>query len=253
MNCKHYRKSIEQAALDSLEASKQAKLNEHLAGCNACRKLLESEQRLVEVVDQGLAASVAGVPSPGFSARLRMRLAAESELAGPRAEWIRSGWILAPVAGLVALAALLTVIWPASRHRMQPQASRPIARAVSPTMPASTPGLPLAASGNGGALPASSPALHHRSHAAPQPQRARRRRQVKDEDQAPHFQVLVEPGQWREIVAAYRLAQSGHVEASALAQASDQAEQPEEMKPIEITPVAIAEIYPSKSNEPAGR
>jgi hypothetical protein len=250
MNCIRYRKWIKQAVLKSLDALQQAKLNGHLAECDACRELHDTERRLVEVIDLGLLTNVARVPSPDFAARVRMRLAAEGEWARPREEWFRSRWILAPVAGLVALATLLAVAWPASRHRRPRETVRQMARAHAATMPASMREIPSIATEKASAPLASNSKQERSLHMTAMPKRARTHRPARLKDHAPQFQVLVEPGQWREIVGAYRLAQSGHVDAGALAQASEQDEQLSEMKPIEIKPVVVAELFPEKPTEP---
>ena len=72
------------------------------------------------------------------------------------------------------------------------------------------------------------------------------------EDDAPRFQVMVEPGQGRAILAAYRSAQSARASVDALAQTSDTNERPDKIKPIEINPVVVAELYPEEHTRPEG-
>lgn len=254
MSCERYREWIKRSLLDSLDASRQTRLDEHPAECGACCKLLEAESRLLNAINSGLEASVTGLPSPDFFAVLSTRLAAESERARPRPEWVRISWLAAPIAALAVLATLFLAIRPGSNRRAHTHA-RPTAHATGSTGstgPAPIPGFSSVAAHNGGALLASDPAQKHAAHLAARLGRTGIRRSLRRKDQAPALRVLVEPGQWREIVAAYRLAQSGHIDTSSVAKASE-ADQPEEMKPIEIMPVAIAELYPEKPNDHAGR
>jgi hypothetical protein len=72
-------------------------------------------------------------------------------------------------------------------------------------------------------------------------------------DQAPHLEVLVEPGQWSAIVAAYRAAQSGRVDAESLADKPAQDEPPISLKPVEIAPVTVAELYPESKTQTTER
>jgi hypothetical protein len=253
MNCTRYRKWVKRAALSSLGASRQAKLDAHLSECAECRGLLGTEQRLAEAINLGLTASVSGLPSQDFTARIRIRLAEESERAQPRLAWVRSVWIPASVAAVVALATFLAMIRPALRQRKQSQTVRQTTRVSAPGTPSPTIDLPSVATGNTGALLDSGPARARMRSAIATPERARTRHSARAEDNAPQFQVMVEPGLWNAIVVAYRAAQSAHVDTHALAQTSDQEEQPVEMKPIEIKPVAIAELYPYTPAVPGGR
>ena len=262
MNCTRCRKWVKRAALSSLGASRQAKLDAHLAECDGCRDSLESERRLLGAIGSGLAASVAGLPSSEFATRLRVRLAAEAPGAGEApgdeparlpAEWLRSPWIAASLAGLVALATLLAVTWLGHRRPAQPQLPRQIAQAAAPGKSGTNVSLPLATSDKAGVSAVTNPAREDALHVSPRPERARTHRSAPVEVQAPQFQVMVEPGQWHAILAAYRAAQSTGVDTNALAQISNQEEQPVKMKPIEIDPVVIAELYPDKSTVPAGR
>jgi len=251
MNCERYRKWVRAAALESPDGSRQAALHAHLAECAGCRESLQVERRLFAAIDRGLGASVMGQPSLDFLARVRLRLAAESAVTSARLPWFRSGWMTLPVAGLIALAMLAAITSLATRHRLRPEPLRQTARVGSPSAPAMA-----VAPTAGGAGPdvrlVASGAAHKQFPVAPRPQRARTDRSAGVGDGAPRFQVIAEPGQWREIVAAYQLAQSGHVDVTSLAQMSD-GKQPEEIKPIQIKPVAIAELYPEKSTDHAGR
>jgi hypothetical protein len=253
VGCDRYRKWIRAEALNSLGPSQQATFRAHLAQCAGCRESLEIEKRLLGAINRGIEASVTGEPSPDFLARLESRLAAESELVRPRAAWLRTGWIVAPVAGLVGFATLLAVIQPGWRHRTQPRGLKQTARAAGPNTQAPMAGLTGLATEGRSAPFASHPLGRHRSQVVPSLQLARTQRRERHDDRESQLQVLVEPGQWRNIIAAYRLAQSGSVDASSLAQTSAKDEPADKMEPIEVDPVVVAELYPEKSTGAAGR
>jgi hypothetical protein len=253
MNCEPYGEWIREAALGALEVPHEAQLKAHLAECQECRESFAAEQRLLAAIEQGLAATPSGKPSPEFAARVRMRLAAGGQSMRPEGRWRPGFWIPASVVGLAALAALILAIWPGWHARTAPPPANKVARGTAPGTPASMAGLSLVGTAKASAPFISSPAWEHASHIAARPERARKRGPARPEDQPPQFQVLVEPGQWRAIVAAYRAAQSGRVVAESLAEKTAQDQQPISLKPVEITPVTIAELYPVKPTEPAER
>ena len=252
MNCTRYRKLVKRAALGSLEASRQARLDTHLAECAGCRGLLDGEWLLAKTIEMGLAASVSGLPSPDFTARVRVRLAEDSQRARPRSAWVRTGWFPISVAGIVALATLLAVIWPALRQQKQPQPVKQTARVSAPDTSARVVSRPSVKTDNGGAMVASGAAHARTRRAIATPERARIHESNGIEDDAPQFQVIVEPGQSRVILAAYRAAQSARVGVDALAQTSDADEQPQRIKPIEVNPVVVAELNSEESAKPTG-
>ncbi|HXJ93283.1 MAG TPA: hypothetical protein VMT20_10435 [Terriglobia bacterium] len=252
MNCTRYQKWIKRAALDSLGASRQAKLDAHVADCAQCRGLLGTERQLAETINLALTASVSALPLPGFAERIRIRLAEESERARLRPSWIHTGWIPISAAGIVALATLLAVMWPAFRQRIQPQPSKQTVRTFAPNTSAPAASLPPPATHRAGTVVASVAAHGHMRSTTARAERAKANRSTRIEDDPPQFQVMVEPGQGRAILAAYRAAQSARVGVDELAQASDADEQPEKIKPIEVNPLVVAELYPEEPNKPAG-
>jgi hypothetical protein len=252
MNCTRYRRWVKRAALSSLGASRQARLDAHLSECAECRGLLGTERRLAEAINLGLTASVSGSPSPDFTARIRIRLAEESERAQPRLAWVCSGWTPGSVAGVVVLATFLAVIWPVLRQRKQPQPVRQTARMSAPGTPAPVASLPSSVTNSAGAVGVFGAAHARIRSTTARHEPARTHDSARAEDNPPQFQVMVEPGQWNAIAVAYRAAQSAHVGVDALAQTSDGDEQLEKIKPIEINPVVVAELYPRQSAEPAG-
>lgn len=253
MTCQRYQKWVERAALSLLGASRQAKLDAHLSECPECRGLLGTEQRLANAINLGLTASVSGLPSPDFTARVRIRLAEESGRAQPRLAWVRSGWIRVSVAGVVVLAAFLAVIWPVLRQRKQPQPVKQTAHMSASGTAAPVASLTSAVTDSAGAIGVFGAAQARIRSTTSRHEAVRTHDSARAEDNPPQFQVMVEPGQWNAIVLAYRAAQLAHLDTHALAQTSDQEEQPVEMKPIEIKPVAIAELYPYTPAVPGGR
>ncbi|HEY6290090.1 MAG TPA: zf-HC2 domain-containing protein [Terriglobia bacterium] len=253
MNCEPYRKWIKAAVLGGLDASHRAQLEAHLTGCPCCRTSFEAEQRLLAAIDQGLAASLEERPSPEFAARVRMRLAEEGQRMRAETGWPAGFWIPASVVGLAALAALILAIGSGWHARTAPQPAKQMARATAPGRPASMAGLPSVGTEKASPTFASSPTQEHGSHIAGRPGRARKRGPDRLEDQPPQFQILVEPGQWRAIVAAYRAAQSGRADNDSLTHQPFADEQPVEVKPVEIEPIVVAELYPAKPPEALGR
>ena len=69
MGCAKYKDWLSDAALGALDPKREAELRAHVAGCEACRAALESEQALFAAMDAGLESSVASEPSPAFVAR----------------------------------------------------------------------------------------------------------------------------------------------------------------------------------------
>jgi hypothetical protein len=252
MNCTRYRRWVKRSELNSLGAPRQAKLDAHLARCDGCRELLDRERQLAETINLALTASVAAAPSADFAARVRVRLAEESKRARPQLAWVHRGWIPVSFAGIVALAMFLAVVWPAWRHWKQRQPVKQVARRSAPTTPAPVASLSPAATGYGAAVVASGAAHARVRSATARFERAETNRSTRTEDDVPQFQVMLEPGQSRAILAAYRAAQTAHVDADALAQTSDGDEQLEKIKPIEIIPVVVAELYPEEPTKPAG-
>ncbi len=248
MNCQLYREWIEDAALGapvgSMDASRRAQLDEHLAACPQCRRAFEAAQKLYTAIDYGIAASVEGMPSGEFAARVRMRLAAESERAQLR-WWRRSIWI--PALAGAALALLLLTVWIARRppeHRLQPPKQQ-TAQTVSPS-----PEGP--AGGQGPGAGGQRPGIRsQRSEARVRGAEARSSRghgRPAAPDSPPQLQVQVQPGQWAAVRSLYRAGQDGSLKG--VTEPSATAEEPLQVKPMEVAPLVIAEIQDPKPVEP---
>jgi len=245
MNCQPWREWIAEAALGSLDSSCRPKLDRHLAACAHCRRAFEAEQKLLAAVDDGLRASLTGTPSSEFVPRVRMRIAQESETA--RAWWLMPLGRIRVTAAVAALAALVLAV--GLLHRASPPAKASASRIAGPAV--SSVALNEVA---GVATPAGSALTPARpADSAHDSARRMRRRQRAADDQAPQCEVLVEPGQWRAIVAAYRAAQSERVDADLTPDRALASEKPVEVTPIEIDPIAVAELYPAGPPQSPGR
>jgi len=246
MKCQRYHEWIPKAALGSLDSSRRAELDAHLEACAPCRLAFEAERRLLAAIDEGVAVALAGTPSPDFAAGVRMRIAQESEPA--RRWWRRPVGRIRTAAALAALAALALAVGLVRRASQPP---KPFASVIAEraSMPSAAPNEVARVAPSAG----SASALARRAGSAQDSARRRRRSQAAADDGAPQFQVLVEPGQWRAIVAAYREAQSGRADSDSPARQPFADEQPVELKPVEIDAIAIAELYPAIPFKSPGR
>lgn len=258
MNCQG--KWIREAALGTLDASRLALFSAHLAACVTCRQAFEAEQRLLAAIDQGIMTRVQGAPSANFAAGVRARLSCLGARAScppltgslerqgrPRSQawWQPAFWSPA----LAALIVVLLTLWFVRRtpHPRAPER----ARSTAPITPTQKPQLPEQMAGVIRPKAGSPMARRVRPKIALAHRTAEARSGASD--QAPHLEVLVEPGQWPAIVAAYRAAQSGRVDAESLADKTAQDEPPISLKPVEIPPVTVAELYPERQTKTSER
>jgi hypothetical protein len=112
MGCERHEEELIALAFGALDAPREKELRAHLEVCVSCRAAFDEQQRLVDAIDQGVAASVSASPAPDFLARVRQRIAAEP---APRASWwqiARPAWV--PIAA-GALATVAVVVWFAQR------------------------------------------------------------------------------------------------------------------------------------------
>ena len=249
MNCQDYQRWIEDAALgtidsasaDSNEGSRRAQLDAHLAACPECRRAFEAAQKLYASIDQGVAARVEGMPSADFAARVRMRLAEESQRAQVR-WWRRRIWI--PALGSAALALLLLSIWIARRpggHRPQPPKQRAARTLVAPKQ--ASPGNVSPPEHASVTRPPVTPSAPRRSSRASAATRGNRGRQAAPSSETPHLQVQIQPGQWAAITSLYRAGQSGKLNEPGKEVPADQ---PLQVAPVEVPPLVVAEIQDPK-------
>jgi Putative zinc-finger len=243
MRCKAYQKWIREAALGVLTAVRRTQLDAHLATCANCALFFEAEQALLAAIDHGLRCDQDAQPSPDLAARVRLRMAAERERSSSPGVSGRRFW--GPISALAAVATLLLAIWFARRpprpFPQQAKAAAPPTAVHSPSRPGTAE--PRSARNVSGPLTASVQTSRHKFHGAGS-------RHATREDRAAQLQVLVQPGQWAGIMALYRAAQAGRVDAGSLAATSAHKEGPLKMEPLEISPLTIATLQPPKPIEP---
>lgn len=252
MNCQDYQPWIEDAALGAIAGTmdnpRRAQLDSHLAACPECRRAFEAAQKLYAAIDRGVAARVEGKPSGDFAARVRMRLADEGERAQPR-WWRPTIWI--PALGSAALALLLLSIWIARRpneHPPQPPKQQ-TAQTVAPKPgPPDSVRPPEQASVT---RPPVAPSAERQSRVSFATRQSRKRQSTPDSG-APQLQVQIQPGQWAAVQSLYRAGENGNLKG--LAEAPATAEEPLQVKPVEVPPLVVAEIQDPKpvGSEPEG-
>jgi hypothetical protein len=262
MNCQG--KWIREAALGTLDASRLALFNAHLDTCAECRDAVEAERRLLAAIDQGIVARVQGTPSPEFAAGVRARLSclgarascppfvASAERAGrPRSQAVRLRyWWRAPAwsrtLAVAALAALLLIVWFMGR-KPHPRASER-AHIAAPRAP--TPQTPSREQMTRLIRPqAPARAARMRRVGSAPAHRVRQAHGVVS-DQGAHLEVLVQPGQAAALAELYRTMQRG-TDPVGLDDQSARAEDHSQAQPVEVHPMAIAQLQPLKPMEPA--
>ncbi len=108
--CERHADALAALVDDTLDPRDRGPLDEHLAGCAACRDLLADLREI-----RSLAATLEPIEPPARAWHdVRRRIAAEDQPLGPRVEWL--GWWSfgrAAVAAAAAMAAAILVIGPA--------------------------------------------------------------------------------------------------------------------------------------------
>ena len=135
MDCKKYQSWLNDEALGELPPARSAELHSHLAACADCRAELERRRLFLSAMDQAVAASSAGEPSPVFAARVRGRIA-EQPAAAP---WF-SGWVPWTAGVAVTLAALMTYMFlPKERSETPHRAVAHVTKKIEPSETESKP------------------------------------------------------------------------------------------------------------------
>ena len=216
MSCEKYPGWMTDAALGELRAQRESELLAHATECDACRESLERAGQMREFVDRGVAALVAGEPSPQFSTHLRRRMAQESE--AQRSAW--TAW--APViAGALALAAVLAIM----------VARRPVLNESNPNI-ASAVNLDSAPQG------AASVAGSRNAERTADTRDSRRRAQTRATTTT-RPEIIVPRGQLAAAAQLSAAINSGRVDGNQLLVAQHEFEKPLEVHPIEIAPLEI--------------
>jgi hypothetical protein len=243
MNCRPYRKWIEEAALGTLGAARLAQLKAHLAACVECRQAFETEKGLLAAIDQGMAARVTGSPSAQFAAGVRMRLAQQQ--AAQRRSWWRTAW--SPAFALAALAVVLLTFWLVRRaqHTSVPQRAQSTPQALPARKPesAETPKIPEQMTRTIPPVIAGQTAPRHRTTSVQPHQRVSA--QGNSPDQAPEFEVLIDPGEAQALAELVRTMQRGADPVGAV-EKSVESDDPLQISTVQVDAVTIAELQTPK-------
>ena len=218
MPCEKYSGWLTGAALGELRAEREPELLAHAMECDACREALSHARAVYEFVDRGVAALVAGEPSPHFATNLRRRIAQETEsLQSPWMAW-------APIfAGTLALAAVLAIMV-AHRHvRSLPDPN--VASAVAP----------IAALREAATASLASPQPAQLTETKVGPKRTSRVRPLT----TALPEIIVPKGQLSAAAQLSAAIVAGRVDGNQLLAAQQESEKPLEVKLIEIAPMEI--------------
>ena len=249
MVCTEYQERINEAALQnspanlaevnsSTESQSDADLQKHLAVCSGCREEFELRRALMTRIDFGVAAMVAGDPSPALAVLVRQRIAEETgESRSFTARW---GWWIGATAAAAALAAIIFAVTTHSPAQMPSQpasvASQP-AQNVSPPAPQLP--APVVQAQHSPATIRKVP-QHHESVVATRAA----------EIGPPRFEVIVPPGQREAVIRLAAGLQSGRVDGAVFVNPAPSLV-PDflEIAPLEIKPLAVGADSGSQADE----
>jgi hypothetical protein len=227
MICERYRTWMSDAALHALQPAREAEFSDHVRVCAACRADIERMQKLVVAVDAGVAAIVAGEPSPALAARVRQRIAEET--AAP--QWRITSWI--PVAaGALALLALVS-IWLIRRepaHQPNVASHGAVESPAKPVSPAVVPRRPQVASRE-------TPRLARPPHAHRPAASAGARLETGGEPE-----ILVPPEEWSGVASLYSAMQTGRVDGTLLVASAKNLGKPLAVDELKIAPIEIPKL-----------
>lgn len=238
MDCERYENLIADAALGSLDASRESGLGNHLASCARCRAEFERERRLFGAIDRKMVETLAVEPSPDFVARIRLNIAqAEIPPASLGSLWFGFTprvWLAAACLGVLAVG---ISVWRIRRGSPVPQQaiSAAVAKNVSP-QPKVAPVPPAAA------RLAKLPRLAHTVTA----------RQIKRTRRAPQVpQVLVEKDEAALVLNLYNAVRTGQVNGASLVTPPPGFKRDADGTlvpvPLKIEPIEIAALDPERA------
>lgn len=196
--CAEVRDALTEAAL---AGEPDARLRGHLLECAACSAEFGRLTALAGAIDSGVSQMVSGEPSPGFAARVRARVAEESEQSA--AAWWR-GWVPATVAGVAVLAIAVWLLWPGAQN--PGNSGAPQTAKGAPVAP-----VPVQAPPSLEAPPSPKPEEHAGGveRAANKSGRARRVLTAARSETPALPEVLVAGDEWAQVVKLYELTQRG--------------------------------------------
>ena len=225
MDCERAGKILKELALSGATAANSPELAAHVSACAVCREAFASEQAFVAAMNRGVAAAIAGEPSPALRVRVR------DQLAAPARGW---EWRWAAVAAVSLLAFAISLRAVHSR-RAQPEKS------------ISSPGGETAAVAPVAAPVSLSPAATTRTA------KLLRRKHVERERVAlPNLPaVLIEKGEREAMLCLLDDVRSGRLDAeSLLTQQEPIAVAKLEISPLKLPPLAEKDSSPSDSGTP---
>ena len=222
MSCESFKTRLLNFALGAEDSA----LCAHVDACPDCRAELESHRALVNSIDRGVAAMVAGKPSGDFAAHVRARIEQQAHAPYP---WF-TGWVQITAAALALV--MLVTFW------MTRSAYHPPEIAKQPPPPAEfgrPPRGPQSAENVPPAFTSSHPAGLRANRPPRQPQAAANREP----------EVLVPRGEMAAVMQLYNANWSGKVDGASLTASATPAS--EQLKPwttpaLKIAPVEIVPL-----------
>jgi hypothetical protein len=236
--------------IEEAMASTDPALMAHLAGCADCRAELAGQRELQERITSGIAALVAGEPSPALLMRVRARLAEES---APRTfPWMQ--WAAAGVAVTALAAAALWFAARPSAHMPAPEVKS--AQALkNPSSPAQTPSslvalqqpAPSAAAANHKQVVAG-----HVTHPKPFVPTSRVTEIVRPSiavaANSPRGEIIVPAGQREAVLRLVDALRTGRVDAASLLRTGQQGD----LAPLAIAPIEVKPVQGSDQDDRQG-
>ena len=230
MSCEKYSGWLTDAALGELRAEREPELLAHAMECDACREALGHARAVRDFVDRGVAALVAGEPSPHFATNLRRRIAQDSEPL--RSRW--AAWAPA-IAGVVALAVALAIM----------VARRPVHDGSNPSVASAV--TPIPAPSEAARASPASPQYAQRTEGKHGPERTGQARPLT----TALPEIIVAKGQLSAAAQLSAAIVTGRVDGNQLLAVRHEYEKPIEVQPIEIAPLEIPPLDDA-TEKPAG-
>ena len=228
MDCQQYQDALSAAALGAESGADAQAFRLHLEICEGCRREFARRREFLATLDLQLQAQLEAVPSLDFNARLRRRVASESECAPrPVLSWLP---LLAGAAALAALLAFLHYRGVFSPHPRDANlvhiASAPGAQ-TSQAAAADHPSVPVYANSPAASSASVTPFLHPVAATPSTP---------------PALKVRINR---QELYATVRFSQAladGRIDATALLSAAKSADESAGAKPLEIPLIEMKPI-----------
>ena len=230
MSCERYRSWMMDAVADELPENRRTELENHARECTACRQELQRVRALLAAIDLGVTAQSAAEPSPRLTEQLRQRIRDEASVAS----WWNTRWVpAAACAAVLIVAASVWTLWPRTGARHELTASSALPSAVEAVRPAA---------GVTTAKPRITPERRGSMVALARPARRLNARRIERQRVAPEVpevpEVIVEPGQMEAVMQFAQALNSGQIDGAKLIADLRAADQPLEIKPLEMPELA---------------